>query len=355
MSYLNTPQIFDKTLPCISSSTEETKNTLLKIRNTNRHVLLGAQRLMGSPNEPELMEIQLGGRKPAVVGYERQNGQAKIRDFIKSDYEAGSIITLLDHTPNPLSYDGWTTYNPEIGSSPEVNGSKDISQGSNALSACLPGGAQRDRWLSYLDGLAAFLNTLTDGNGEKIPVVLRPLHEQMGNWYWWHQYSTKAQLVSLWQDYVDRLRFNNVSNVLICWCTTVNNVGGTTFTYADYNPLYPGDNYCDMVGVDLYSEQPGGSLRHGWLRNGYLANVQIAGEHNKPLTIPEMGFSNSAQSWSATTEDFWSEVILPDLKSNFVGARWLQFWNDKWGPCQLDSPNSPGAVKMFKDSYWKTV
>lgn len=358
MPNLRSPQIYDATAPCLEGATVETKALLARIRNTNGHLLLGAERsisLSGVVSQEVEQMIQItDGHKPAVVGYVLQAGATNNTPQIQKDYADGAIIALLDHIPNPVTWTGWSSYSFNAGTNSETSGAKDLSAGNAALVACLPGGAQRARWLSYIDTCAAWLNSLVDYSGKKIPVVLRALHEQMGAWYWWHGYDSKSTLVSLFQDYVDRLRYNGVTNVLICWNTTVNSGAGTAYTYADYSPLYPGDSYCDIIGVNVYSEQAGGSLRHGWIRSGFAANAQLAGERNKPLTIPEMGFVVSAGSWSATSEDFWYEVVLPDLKANFRSARWLQFWDTKWGPFQLSSSNLPGAKKMLSDPIWIT-
>ncbi len=351
MPNLRNPQIFDSTLPIISGATAETCGVLRTLRNTNRSILLMALKTAAAQSEPDNVAALAGG-KPWAVAYDCQEGFSILRPWILAGHEDGAVIGLHDHMPNPVTWSGWAAYDQNLGSHPGTNGVGDLSQGDAVFTAILPGGAQRARWLAYLDTLCAFFNSLVDSSGKKIPVIFRPLHEQLGYWFWWHGYSSKSRLVALWQDYVDRLRVNGVTNVLMLWCVTVNSVGGTIFTYSDFQPLYPGDTYVDIVGVDIYDNTVGGSLRPGWVRSGWNACVQLAGERNKPLTVPEMGFQVSATAYSATNEDFWTDIVLPYIKSNLYQARSLMFWSPPFGPTTTSSQNHAGAKKMMSDAVW---
>lgn len=351
MPNLRVPQIVDSVAPVLSGATAETKAVLSEIRNSNRHILLGALRTKSAVTEPENLAGIMGGRKSWATAYDVQEGFDWLTAKISADYATGSQIMLHDHMPNPVTWSGWGSYSQAAGSAPASNGVYDMSQGAAALTACLAGGAQRARWLAYLDGLCTFFNSLVDSGGKKIPVIFRPLHEQVGKWFWWHG---SATLVSLWQDYVARLQYNGVTNVIMVWCTTVNSVGGTLFNYTDYLALYPGDAYCDVIGCDIYSNAVGGSLRHGWVASGWAGNVQLAGERNKPLIIPEMGFQASATDWSATNEDLWTAVILPYIKSNLYQARALMFWSPPFGPTTSSPQNSAGAAQAMQDPIWIT-
>lgn len=339
--YFAKPQIYDRTAPVISGATAETKAVLTTIRNTNRQILIGSQK--------EASVIQaLSGRLPVLYGFEYQDGQTANTAAIVSAYNSGAMIGISDHMPNFVTYAGMGGYSHAAGSNPQSNGCYDKSQ--NVLTEILPGGSKNAAFLAYVDAVCTWLSSLVGADGKKIPVLWRPLHEANGDWFWWHNKTGAAQYVTAFQYYVDRMRANGVTNALIVWCPTVNTVGGTLLYYADINPFSPGATYCDVVGLDIYSNAAGGSLRHGWVRSGYAAAEQIAGELNKPMGLAEIGFQNSAWNWSATTESFWDVVVLRQIKAEMPAVRYAMFWNDVFAP-GVGKSTSDGAVRMLADPY----
>lgn len=85
-----------------------------------------------------------------------------------------------------------------------------------------------------------------------IAVVWRPLHEAAGGWFWWGVASAECY-VQLYRLVFDRMvNTNGVKNALWIW-----NIERDPQLGYDYNALnpewYPGDDYVDIVGVNIYN------------------------------------------------------------------------------------------------------
>ncbi len=77
-----------------------------------------------------------------------------------------------------------------------------------------------------------------------IPVLWRPLHEGSGGWFWWGAKGS-APMVELWRIMFDRFtNYHQLHNLI--WVYTPGSASASMI-------WYPGDNYCDVVGLDIYN------------------------------------------------------------------------------------------------------
>ena len=77
----------------------------------------------------------------------------------------------------------------------------------------------------------------------KIPVIWRPLHEAAGGWFWWGAKGA-APCKKLWQVMFNRMvNVNGLHNLIWVWTREPND-----------DNWYPGDEYVDIVGRDIYRE-----------------------------------------------------------------------------------------------------
>lgn len=60
--------------------------------------------------------------------------------------------------------------------------------GGDCLTNILPGGSKRTEYLNALSTLGDWLNNLKDANGNPIPVIVRPYHENDGWWGWFRRF-----------------------------------------------------------------------------------------------------------------------------------------------------------------------
>lgn len=134
---------------------------------------------------------------------------------------------------------------------------------------------------------ARFLKALGD-NG--VTVIWRPLHEANGSWFWFcttqgtNRTLNAKYLINVWQYVYDYFtKEQGLSNLIWSYApnyssNVYDNPGSTMST----TYLYPGDEYCDMVGVDWYS---GGKLEIAE-KDNYLRLTDLA---SKPGAITEFG------------------------------------------------------------------
>ncbi len=93
--------------------------------------------------------------------------------------------------------------------------------------------------IADIDIIAGLLKELQTAG---VPVLWRPLHEASGAWFWW---GAKGAIPckTLWKTMYDRLvNYHGLNNLIWIWTTE-----------GDDMSWYPGDEYVDIVGRDLYN------------------------------------------------------------------------------------------------------
>lgn len=101
--------------------------------------------------------------------------------------------------------------------------------------------------LADIDEIAKYLQQLKDAN---VPVLWRPLHEAAGTWFWWGAKGPES-CVTLWKLLYNKLvNEYKLNNLIWVW---------TSDTDHDALAWYPGDDYVDIIGMDIYP----GENQHG--------------------------------------------------------------------------------------------
>ncbi len=147
-------------------------------------------------------------------------------------WKRGGLVTISWHLDNPWTgRDSWDT-----------NGQENLDD--------LISGRLAARWKSQLDEIANALKPLQRAG---VPVLFRPLHEANGDWFWWGQKKNKpnheAAYKRLFQNmhhYLTETR--GLNNLLWVYSAAVTHGEGV----ANY---YPGPEYVDVVGIDIYDDQ----------------------------------------------------------------------------------------------------
>lgn len=166
------------------------------------------------------------------------------------------------------------------------------------------------------------------------PVIFRPFHEMNGNWFWWGRDNiTPEQYIELYRITVDRLRENGLTNVIMCWSPD-------TRLAEEY---YPGDNYVDIVGLDVY--EPGCSPYHGNEAYGKALNAlnDFAVKHNKVAAISETGLREyeGVMRYPMEIPDFWSRMVFKPIlerADNYHISYVMSWYNANW------SKNNRGSL-----------
>lgn len=110
----------------------------------------------------------------------------------------------------------------------------------------VPGTAAYTNWIAELDAVAAGLTQFRDAG---VPVLLKPLHEQNGAWFWWGR-RPRADYIALWRQVHDYFTVTKgLTNLL--WVFQGSD-GAHDAVPADY--YYPGDDVVDVAAQDMYSD-----------------------------------------------------------------------------------------------------
>ncbi len=145
-----------------------------------------------------------------------------------------------------------------------------------------------------LEKIAGYLKLLQD---KGIPVIWRPLHEAAGNiyeyqggtaWFWWG-YDGAEAYKKLWRYMFDFFKEKGLNNLIWVWTAQTKD-----------EEFYPGDDYVDIIGRDIYNQQKGSD-------NAAQYSTIVASYSNKMVALSECG-------------------TVADIPSQWnAGAKWLYF------------------------------
>ena len=258
---------------------------------------------------------------------------SRIRQEIFAHYDRGGMITLSWHLDNPLSG----------GSSWVADSLRDVE--THTVAAILEGGEKHELFLTWLDRVADFLNSLETPYGVRIPILFRPWHEHTGSWFWWgQQHCTAEQYKALWQLTVSRLKDKGVTNALYAYSPGTEPDGDE----ARYLERYPGDDIIDLVGLDCYCWAPEADTTQ--IAN-YAANLDrnlatvcaIAKQHHKVVALTETGYEG------IKTDNWWTSTLAPVLSRHPLS--YVLVWrnaHDKPGHFFAPYPGHPSASDFVR-------
>lgn len=107
-----------------------------------------------------------------------------------------------------------------------------------------PSSPEYEQMIKDIDQVAGYLKLLRD---KGIPVLWRPLHEAGGMWFWWGR--DAAACNELWKVMYQRFQDAGLDNLIWVW-TSAASWGKP---YSDGYRWYPGDEYVDIVSIDVYN------------------------------------------------------------------------------------------------------
>ena len=261
---------------------------------SGKKTLSGVQSSHSHKNDFVDFIYQNVGKHPALAGYDflflhfspTPSGWSWIQNYNdisapKEQWAANGLVSYMWHWNVPDSKEAWDNglknYNFDGYAFYCDQTSFDIRE------ALKPGTWQNDFIMKDIEEVAGYLQLLEDMN---IPVIWRPLHEAAGNydlygpngaWFWWGRHGAEP-CKQLW-----RLLYDQLVNVYgldnLIWVWTVDVTKGAEDQYLDW---YPGDEYVDILGVDIYESNTGAKERQ------YQALVDLT-KGKKLVTISECG------------------------------------------------------------------
>ncbi|TCO65131.1 mannan endo-1,4-beta-mannosidase [Actinocrispum wychmicini] len=243
---------------------------------------------------------------PAMVGVTVQDAWTRSDTrFLVDHWKRGGLISIDIHPTNP--------WNPAGGAnSAWVQNAKSAKPDLRALLATSDPSTQRTTWRGQLERLGDLVEDL--GSAGAV-VLLRPLHESNGSWFWWGQdmASRKTSARDLYRDifyYVTETR--RLHNVLFVYSPGAS-WDGPAMEY------YPGSDFVDMVCPSRYDDD---MLmlgeRGGESANDDYKDILTAG---KPVAFGECGPSSKLDgSWDART-------IIDRIRSTYPQMTYFNVWH----------------------------
>lgn len=177
-----------------------------------------------------------------------------------------------------------------------------------------------------LEKAAGYLLLLQDAG---IPVIWRPLHEAAGNtytygsgaWFWWGADGAEAY-IALWRYMFDYFKKAGLRNLIWVWTTQTSSFSDVDFAF------YPGDEYVDIIGRDIYGDQESQLLEADRIAQQFSTIASLS-EH-KMVALSETGHvADMSSQWNS-------------------GAQWLFFmpWYD------YDNDYTAGYAHVHADISW---
>ena len=194
-----------------------------------------------------------------------------------------------------------------------------------------------------VDIVSGYFKQLQD---KGIAVVWRPLHEASGGWFWWGVGSAECY-VQLYRLVFKRMVETNKLNNLI-WVWNINTDPAFGYDYSALNAAwYPGDEYVDIVAVDIYDPLND----HNSAANYYNKIVSDVGT-SKMIALSENGAIPDIDS-IAEDKAYWSYWMTwsQTWSGNFLEKTPTDMWKrnlDDERIIALD--NMPGWDKFVADT-----
>ncbi|MBP5645135.1 MAG: beta-mannosidase [Bacteroidales bacterium] len=282
------------------------------------------------------------GDYPAVMGFELggiEMGDAKNLDSVPftritqeviAHHERGGIVTISWHPRNPL------TTTDEGGTWPEGT-AWDVTD-STVVKNILPGGTCYDKFQTWMQRLSDFLATLKTNDGEKVPIIFRPWHENTGSWFWWgEKLCTAEEYKALWNMLQDKLSADGFDNLLWAYSPGM----ASDLTEEKYLERYPGNDRIALVGIDGYQWGTKEDFEQQLDQNLAMLTA-FAQKHGKIAALTECGLKN------LTDPTWWTSTLQPITDKYPISYLlvWRNYREEWFGP----SPAQPDAP-YFVDFY----
>jgi hypothetical protein len=285
---------------------------------------------------PGVMGFELGGIEMADEKNLDSVPFTKIHDELLAHVKRGGIVTISWHPRNPI------TTMPHGG----LDGQKfpegtawDVTD-TTVVKSVLPGGAQAEKFQTWMKRVADFIETLKDENGQPVPIIFRPWHENNGSWFWWGQkLCSDEEYKSLWNLLQDYLTGRGLDNLL--WSYSPNLDGN--WTTERFMARYPGNDRVTLIGEDAY--QWGTEADFVKQSNADLTFLtKFAKDNGKLLAMTECGMQNTPDS------TWFSRVLKPQMDKYPICyfLLWRNYDKEWFGPV----PNTPSGedYKVFKEA-----
>ena len=277
-----------KSTPVNPNATKEARDTLMFLaEHAGKSIITGQHTQTNELREIKEIE-KITGSIPKLIGYEMLSYSPNINydgmseECLREVTEAGGILERareMAHKYDVITAICFHWFSPMGGRDKSFFSENTDYDTSRIL---IEGTPEREAFYRDMDKVAEELAVFRD---ENIPVLWRPFHESEGKWFWWGRdgVDTARKLYLMMFDYFVNVK--KLNNLLWVWSAPV-------------KEGYPGDDYVDIVGWDLYTsekvltdyhekydklvENTTGNRLAAITENGYLPDVDKLMESHTP-------------------------------------------------------------------------
>ncbi len=290
-----------------SAGTKKVLNFLYDIKG--KYILSGQQNYNSNLNTFSDSAKAITGKYPAVWGSDfilwgtKDLGPQIVEEAIKKSRE-GYIVTLMWHEGRP-------TDEPPYDWKKSIQGKLTDAEWSELIT---PGTKLNKKWLDQIDVIAGYLKLLKNAG---VTVLWRPYHEMNGVWFWWGNKKGENGISKLWKMMYDRFtNYHHLDNLL--WVWGANGMRDIPFDEAyDYKDYYPGANYVDILGADVYHAD--------YEQKDYNELLKLA--NGKPIALTETGELPNPEILSVQPQWTWFMVWTSWLWTDNTREHVRQIYN----------------------------
>jgi mannan endo-1,4-beta-mannosidase len=344
-----------------NASAEATALLKLYYNLSGRNILTGQHNYPNIKDRNSLFAYDYIGKDPVIFstdwGFEKDGNTDSYLarpDIVKEairQHQNGAIITICWHAVPPTANEP-VTFRPLPGAKSDslasIQGQLTDRQFKDLLT---PGTKLYNHWCSQVDSIAKYLEMLKTAH---VPVLWRPYHEMNGNWFWWGGRQGKYSTVMLYQQLFDRLvNFHKLNNLVWMW-----NVDRPNNANMNFRNFYPGNNYLDIVSLDVY---------HNDFKKDYYDSLLVLAK-GKPIAFGEVGNPPSPEIFEQ--QPLWASYVVwagmvrntSTLQYNLIShnSRYIfkkdedyyNFMADYWNDCNLQISSNLNIAETKFSGTW---
>ncbi|MBM7502995.1 glycosyl hydrolase [Agromyces aurantiacus] len=283
------------------------------------------------------------GDYPAVFGFDTLTIEGRERPGLPENTREENALLLADGIREATSHGAISTLSMHMEN--VVTGDSFYDTTGDTLRAVLPGGSHHDDLVAYLDLVALTAHSAVDDDGNAIPIVFRPWHENAGSWFWWGaSFGSPGEYAELFRFTVEYLRdVKDVHNLLYAFSPG----GGFGGSAEQYLRTYPGDDFIDVLGFDVYDASASPTFLAGLVDDlGMVAG--LADERGKISALTEFGITGGVQPDGSNSNLEWYTDVLDAITSDPAASRmaYMLTWANFGG---TTSPYTPVDGEMLPD------
>lgn len=240
-------------------------------------------------------------------------------EFLEDWWANNGIVAAMWHWNVPNNNGTGYTYTP--GTDPDQT-SFDVTDIND------PTSDGYERMINDIDKVADYLLLLKEKN---IPVIWRPLHEAGGKWFWWGMDAEACK--TLWRVMYDRFREKGLNNLIWVWTEAV---AWNEDDETEGPKWYPGDDYVDIVGIDIYNATSAAECYEWYemLKRLWPNKIVTLSECGNVAYISDQWDAGAQWSWFVTwydyerTNDTSSSAFTEDSHDHADAAWWQNAMTD---------------------------